>query len=170
MEQILITKDELEKYHSISRNLNQTRIEMEIRSAQQSDVKLFLGDALYFDMVENYDSVKYQTLLNGGTYTYQTYSIYFSGVKQLIAAYAYGRLVANNTMRVTNKGNKNKLDVNSTEVSNSYRNVKATEGTSEALRIQRELWQFLDDDPTTYPLFNVTRRKQRTSGFNFSRI
>ena len=150
-ERILITRNDIEEFFPIGKNVPNERLLQHILRAQQSDLKPWLGSELYFLFVENFSEAIYQTLYNGGEYDYQGNTIYFGGIRQLLVAWAYARLYEANTDFVTRGGNKRKDTEESTPQEQVVTNTRNTEAQSEALRLQAEMSQFLDQNRSTYP-------------------
>lgn len=154
MEAQLLNKTELSEYWPVSKNIKDEKINPYILRAQQADIKPFLGEQLYFDLIANISEAQYVTLLDGGSYELNSGApIYFSGVKALLASFAYSRFVDATPMQVTRAGNKNKTSENSTEVDPNITEVKSTEAKAEGVRLQAELQRFLDHNQNTYPLY-----------------
>lgn len=152
-EALLVTREDVREFWAITKNMNVDRINPYILRAQQRDLKPFLGDALYFDMIEHLTDQKYVDLLNGVAYETNGHTIYFGGVKPLLCAYAYATLINENPIHITRAGNKNKKDDNSTEIAGNTIGVKSNEADSEGLRLQEETRRFLNDKKSDYPLF-----------------
>ena len=146
----LITKaDILETWH-MGKNLNDDRINPNILRAQQSDLKPFLGDALYHDFITNLTDPKYQDLLNGKEYNLDGNTIFFNGVKPLLAAWSYARIIGNNQVFVSRGGVTGKVTENSDAQPNPLVQQRDRDAKSEALRLQYEVYNFLDQNNATY--------------------
>jgi len=169
-EQQLIQRQELTTYYDVSKNFDETRLNAHIMRAQRNDVQHVLGAELYYDMMQDLNAVKYQLLLNGGTYDKQSRTIYFQGVNELLASFAYSRVLGNNDTFVGNKGNKIKLSDESTEQTKVEVNVKAREAYSEALNIADSLKGFLEDNPDDYPLYRIGDRRPPEQSFIFIKV
>jgi len=153
MEAQLITKTEILETWHLGKNLNDDRINPHILRAQQSDLKPMLGDALYYDFVTNVADAKYVNLLNGVTYSYQNETIFFNGVKPLLAAWSYARIIGNNQVFVGRGGVTSKTTEESEQHPNSLVQQRDRDAQSEALRLQNEVWHYLDQNRTIYPLY-----------------
>lgn len=154
-ETALITKADILEFYPIGKNINSERVDPHIIRAQQSELKSFLGDALYYDVVTNPATVPNAKLLNGGEYTNDTHTIFFSGVKALLASWAYARIEKKNSVFVTRGGNVKKETEESIQMTNNEIDAEKSSAESEAIRLQKEVWVFLDTNRTTYPLFET---------------
>lgn len=161
-ETLLIKQADILKFYPIGHNVGSKRVDPHILRAQQSDLKPFLGDALYFDFITNVTTTKYVNLLNGVTYENDGHNIFFNGVKPLLASWAYARIEKKNSIFVTRGGNVKKETDQSTQMTNAEIDAEKTSAESEALRLQREVWTFLDQNRTTYPLFDTFVTGQET--------
>ena len=95
-ETTIITKDDIRlTWANFDKNLKDTQVDPFILKAQRSDLKPFLGDALYYDFIENLIDANYIDLLDGVVYAYQGDNIYFNGIKPMLAAYSYARTLKN---------------------------------------------------------------------------
>ncbi len=165
-ETTIITKDNIrETWANFDKNFKDAQVDPFILKAQRSDLKPFLGDALYFDFVENITDTNYVDLLDGTTYIYQGNTIYFNGIKPMLAAYSYARTLKNIDINVGRGSVVSKDTEQSEKHENSIIYRRHTEAKSEALRLQNELEQFLDTKKTDYPLWRVNANSviKRTS-------
>lgn len=164
----LVTLAELRETYDVSKNFRDVRLDAHIMRAQRNDVRPILGEALYYNLMQNLTDPKYILLINGGSYDYRGETIFFQGLTPLISAYAYARTVSDNDVFVTAKGNKTKTDPNSTQTSESVVNEKSRQAVSEAVNIGNEVIRFLEQNPTDYPLFKP-KAEIRTS-FKFIKV
>jgi len=165
-ETLLITINDIRDFWPLDPNINNDRLLMHIRRGQQSDLKPFLGDEFYFSFINNLTTVPNKLLFDGGEYDYQGNQIFFSGVRQLMSAYAYARLYVQNPDFVSRGGNVRKETEESTAQLQSVTNVRGQEALSEGIRVQFEIWTFLDQNRDTYPDWNIRApldSKNRTS-------
>lgn len=170
MERQLITIAKLSDTYDVSKNMRENRVNGHILRAQRNDVKPILGDAMYFDMMENITDTEYVLLLEGGSYDYAGNDIYFQGVLDLVAAFAYSRILSANATFVTSSGNKLKTDPNSEAQQKAVTDVKSQEAVSDALSISYGLQKFLENNITDYPLYNVSRKSDDRTSFVFLKV
>jgi len=162
-ETLLISEDDIREFWSMGKNMPKAKISPQILRAQQSDLKPFLGQALYYDFVSNVSDPEYQELLNGKEYQYQDDTVFFTGVKPMLAAFAFSRIKRNASDFLTRGGNKHKQTDESTEIANRSIMSKAREAESEAIRMQGEVSQFLDSFRSTYKLWRVEKGVKKSS-------
>jgi len=83
---VTITLADVKALHPTA-ELDGAVLEPHIQKAQDLDLRPVLGDVLYYDFMSKFlvtgdaSYAIYQTLLNGGSYTYAGNTIYFDGLK-----------------------------------------------------------------------------------------
>jgi hypothetical protein len=170
-ESIIITKDNIrETWANFDKNFKSEQVDPFILKAQQNDLKPFLGDALYFDFLENITDQKYVDLLNGTTYVYNGYTIYFNGIKPMLSAYSYARTLKNIDINVSRGSVVSKSSEQSEKHENDLIYRRKTEAESEALRLQKELEQFLDSKKTDYPLWRLGTQEIKRTSFRILKV
>jgi hypothetical protein len=147
-----------------------------IREAQRFDIRPILGDAFYQDFVTKFNNTgaseysAYQDLLNGVTYTYNSQTIKFEGVKPCLVYYAYARMIKNQQVNVAPHSVVQKLTPQSQPVSASMIKLQVDDALSAAVVYQNEIIQFLDTKSTDYPLWTERGSEiVRKTSFNFFR-
>ena len=65
----LITRSDFDDETFELGNISDSRLNVAIQEAQDSDLKQMLGYAMYYDMLKNHSATKYTDLLNGKEYT-----------------------------------------------------------------------------------------------------
>ena len=170
MEQLLIQANDIREFWQLGKNIPDERVSPHILRAQQSDLKPFLGEELYYDFINNLTDQKYQDLLKGKEYINGNgNTVFFSGVKPMLAAYAYARIKKNADDFLTRAGNKYK-ETTESSIPPHIRNInKAREAESDAIRLQQEVFDFLVFFGETYPLWSMDRGTNKT-GFRISKI
>lgn len=153
-ETLLITPDDIRQYYSLGKNMSGERVEPHILRAQQSDLKPFLGQVLYWDIFDKPTEPKYIELLEGTEYTLEGKTVFFGGINQLLASWAYARVMHNNNDFVTRGGNKSKATPESEAMGNPITQTRMREAESEAIRLQGEAFVFLDENRTVYDLWD----------------
>ncbi|MFI8379615.1 hypothetical protein [Leeuwenhoekiella sp. NPDC079379] len=86
----LITVQEFASFRDIGKKLDEAKINECIKQAQSTDLFDVLND-FFFDLVENKDSIQYQDLLSGSTFSVNNQSFSQAGIKSLLADYTYNR-------------------------------------------------------------------------------
>lgn len=129
-----------------------------IVEAEELDIRPFLGDALFKDMVDGLASSPqeeiYTDLLNGKTYTCGSYTIDFKGLSQALQYYAYARYLGNSDITHVKTG----AVVLDGEFSQRPTKVdiqrKIDQARSSAGTFLEDARKFLNEKSTTYPLWN----------------
>ncbi len=154
----IISLAEIALYMPIA-EIEQTRIDPYIVQAQELDLRPVLNDALYYDFMQKYNTTgdpmhsAYQNLLNGTTWSMNGVTVQFGGIKPMLAHYALARFIPMNGLNITRYGNHRKLNdkseaVEQTSITYVVNNIRST-----AIAYQQELTCYLQNNPTTYPLY-----------------
>lgn len=160
VEKYLISQDDVVKFQSMS-DIPQGRFDPYIIKAQELDLKPILNDVLYYDFLTKFDSTgdpmhsAYQNLLNGTTYTYAGQTIEYPGIKPMLCSFVLARFVPMNQINITRYGITNKTTGHSVPTPASSLTYMANNLKADAMAYQNQLEQFLQQNPTTYPLYNV---------------
>lgn len=168
----IIAKTDINGFFPIGKNLNDERVDPHILRAQQAELKPFLGDEMYYDFIENIGTPENQRLFDGGEYVEQGGTIYFSGVKALLSAWSYSRIIKNNQVFVTRGGVTSKDTEQSEQHLNSMVQQRSRDAASAAIRIQHEIALFIDKNRDDYPLWQrstSTNAPTRTA-FKMTRV
>ncbi len=163
---LLLTADELRAFRPLSATLDATaRLEPYLREAQHVDLRPILGEALYADLIANSADAKYVTLLDGETYTNPAgNSQRFEGIKPLLAYYAYARFVAFQGVHVTPHGVVRRSGDHSEPVADGTRQRLETQARAMATAYLEGLRDFLDANPTDYPLWSSCQTSKNPKG------
>jgi len=160
-ETLLITRTDIEKYYPIGKNISDARLDTYIWRAQQSDLKDFIGQQQYWDLFANAASPNIIDLMDGVEYLWDTKMVFWVGLKNLLAIYAYRRLIQKNSTHVTRGGVSRKETTESTQETDPQVLQGARDARSDAGRIETEAWQFLDEKRKDYPVWNFASRKNQ---------
>lgn len=170
VEKFLISKDDVAGRYPMA-EIPQGRFDMFVLQAQDLDLKPVLNPALYYDFITKYDSTgdamyaSYQTLLNGGTYTYGGQTIEYVGIKPMLCAFTMARFLPQQQVNVTRYSVVNKLNGDRSEPIDQARitylvnNMKA-----DGAKYQNDIVQFLSNNTTTYPLYNTAVSDPKSQG------
>jgi hypothetical protein len=172
----LITKDDILIYRPTA-ELDADRIKPFILEAQRIDLRPVLNDVLYYDFVSKIAATgdpmytKYQNLLNGVSYTYESSTIQFDGIKPMLSLYALARFVGANPANITRFGIVVKTPQNGSSPADATI-VKhlVNELRSAAMSYQLQAVQYLDTLSSDYPLYNTggaSENVSRKTSFNF---
>ena len=163
----IITIQDIKEYRPLAQ-LDAQRVDPYIAEAQENDLRPALGDVLYYDFITNIDTAKYRELLNGKTYMKGTYNIFFPGIKPMLCYHALALITQNNSINITSYGVVQKRVDGSEPLDQRTLGALVTELRDVANSYQSRVIEFLRDNPTTYPLFNVSNQKDEAEfGLNF---
>lgn len=112
---LLISRDDIVEYRSISANLNTTKkLSPYILEAQEVDIKNLLGNALYNSLIQDYEAspslATYSDLFNGSSWECESKTYYHRGIKVVLIYFAYARYLINSPFESTAFGTVVKKD------------------------------------------------------------
>lgn len=169
----LISKTDIKEYRPTA-DLPNERIDVYIEEVQKSEMRYLLGEPLYYDFITKYSDSgdpmynNYQNLLNGTTYTYNSETIEFFGLKPMLVYYTLARFVVQNPVNLTRYGVVQKTNNNSQPLEVSQIRMVETSLKGEAVRYQNDAEKYLLENNTTYPLYNKRLSKPvNSSSFKF---
>lgn len=125
---MLITPEDIRKHRPVAGNLDdKRRLLMYIQEAETLDIIPAIGAGLYKECDENPEG--YKLLLDGGYYDDD--KRYFAGLKAAVSLLAYARFLPNNAINVTPFGVKEKLSVDSNDISDKalFRQINEARNT-----------------------------------------
>lgn len=176
LEKYIITATEIRTFRPTA-VLDDEVIKPYILEAQRLDLAPVLNDALYYAFVADFNqntgvnaTTKYEELRSGKTYTYQSNTIQFDGVKPMLAYFALARFCSANPTQITRYGLVQKTATNSTPVDAQAVRAMVNELRSAAIGYQYQVVKFLEQNPTDYPLYNTggaSDQSARNTSFNF---
>lgn len=173
VEKFLITQADLLTFMPMS-DLPDGRIDPFILKSQDLDLKTVLNDALYYDFLTKFDNsgdtmyAAYQNLLNGTTYTYAGQTIEYRGIKPMLASYVLARFIPMNQINISRYGIVSKVNAQSEPIDQTRITYIVNNLRSDAIAYQNQLVQFLTQNNTTYPLYNVyPDSNKNNTGMNF---
>jgi hypothetical protein len=156
----LITKYDLDGYKYIADSVRNSSLWPQfVSEAQLLDVKVWLTDALLSELIDQEStnpssySAANKTLLNGGSYVYQTKTYIFQGLKAAIIYYAFARFTNRMSVAYTATGIVIKDSDLSTPASDKTIQRLETESRLTAEAIKCEVMLFLDRNYASYPLW-----------------
>jgi len=159
----LITKDDLDNYKYVADSVkNSTVWPQFVSEAQMFEVKIWLGDALLNELIGQAETSPTsftdlnKTLLNGGSYVYQTKTYLFQGLKAAIIYYAFARFTSRQPYNYTAAGITVKDSDFSTPASDKAVQRLSTEAFLTASAIRDEVLLYLRRNSSSYPLFRCS--------------
>jgi len=162
----IVTFDDLKNYKYIADSVkNQTQWPLCVKESQLFDVKTWLGDGLLNEILTQVEAgtvtAYNQTLLDGGTYIYGTYTYMFQGLKSVLIYYAFSRFISRAPYNFTAAG----ITVKESDYSNPAEEKAiqrlSTEAYLSATAIKEEIELFLKRNQADYPLYNCGTTSHR---------
>lgn len=168
----LVTKADLDNYKYVADSVkNAAAWPQFVSEAQLLDVKVWLGDGLLNELIEQSETspesltTLNETLLNGGTYTYQSKKYIFQGLKATIMYYAFARFTSRQPYNYTAAGITVKDTDFSTQASDKAVQRLATEAMLTAASLRDEVVLYLRRNASNYPLFRCSSKGDRPRTF-----
>ena len=165
----LITKLDIIEFWPLSINMDDLRITPYIIRAEQNQLSALLTPELYFALSEAtiVPGDRFDKLFNGTTYIENSpYERFYPGVRQLLVAYVYSMVAANNALFVTRGGNTRKIDENSENATNQDNASLSAQAYSEAIRLEGEFYRFMARQSNEYKEWRGGH-PAKSSAFNF---
>lgn len=144
--------------------------------AQQIDVRPYLGDRLYYDLLKNSTNANYQDLLNGvEEYLFETYSYGYPGLKAALCFFAYARYLPNSGIKDTDFGPQWKRNEFSDRPDSKFIQVRVNDANSIAKSYMDQALTYLQRyatiDSTKFPLWgNVGCASPSHTGVKISKV
>lgn len=164
---MLLTLTQLQGFKSICSNIDQAKsLEPYIKEAQMFDLRPFLGDALYADLLADYEASpslqKYDALYTGGSYSHAGYTYENPGLVPVLAYYTYARYVANANSISTRTGIMVKKNDFSDPASDKTIARLVDQARSGARSYLDQVELFMIRNSKDYPLWRaITQRKSK---------
>ena len=112
LDDLLVNIEDFSTFRDISKNIDEPRLNALIREAQIREIRSFLGDALYFALVNDYTPVpndegtfatqRFTDLWYGVSWVKNSFTIQMNGLKPAHVYYAYERFLYQNKLNVMN--------------------------------------------------------------------
>lgn len=164
---LLISAADLQEVKQIPASVTYARLSPYMMQAQWFDIRQQLGDVFYTDMITNYSSEPYATLLNGGTYTdTDNNTITFTGLSYAICYYAYAKFILNQQISVTSFGVVQKTNEFSQVLDVKSLNLQANQNVLFADAIMNDVKKYLDINVALFPLWNTQSCSAKSSPVN----
>lgn len=165
---LFINKADICQYKQVSNSVTADILNSFIMDAQLKDLQKLMGKEFFFDLIANWKDAKYKTLLDGGTYVYQTKTYENFGLKSVLSYYAYARYVLYGTNIDTPFGFVTKNNADSTPVSWERRKDIYKDNQQTAYSMWETVVEFINRNTDDYPLFNFGAGSDE--GFTISKI
>lgn len=146
---LLISLQDIQEFKSITSNIDTTKsLEPYIHDAQEMDLRAFLGEELYIDLLDDYEASpsldKYSDLFNGVTYTYQGVKRKHEGLKAVLVHFTYYRYCLSANTHSTKFGLVNKKNDWSDQAPEKQIVRIANQAKSQAVVYQERVKKYLD--------------------------
>ena len=163
-DKLLISLDDIKKVRPAAEGISAAQINPFIREAQRLDLRPLLGDALYYDFIQNFDVTSYnvsagqnytnyQTLINGEPYTYGGATVVYQGLVEMLCYFTLARFVPNNIMSLTRFGLVQKVNDQSTPVDARTLANFVSELRAVAIQYGNQLTQYLYMNQVKFVLY-----------------
>lgn len=163
MERLLINIADVQVYHNIDPEYNDERFNAFLRGIQRRNLKDFLGDALYLDMMTNYTQSKYTDLISGKQYTYSDETIEYFGLKPILVYWMLAELTRKGDNFLTTYGSVEFTDNPQQQFQHSKtKELIALEYMNTAQGYENDAIKFLDTYKSTYTLWDTKDQKPGT--------
>lgn len=156
----LVTKADLDNYKYVADSVkNSMSWPQFVSEAQEFDIMPLISDAFFKEIIDQAGtspesiSALNQTLLNGGSYVYQTKTYLFQGLKAAIIYYAFARFTNRTPYNYTAAGIVQKDSDFSTPVSDKVVQRLETEARLMGDAIMEKTTQYLSRNYLNYPLW-----------------
>lgn len=150
----LINHVDIGKYKPIAKDIPPDRLGASILEAQVIDLESILGAALYNDFMADPTVAKYQDLLKGKDYQLNGVTIHFEGLIPMLSYFALARFTTSNQGSWTSFGVVKKRSEQSEPMNGQEISSLASELRAIGLAYGEKVKQFLQANPTVYPLYN----------------
>lgn len=152
-----------EEAHTLARmmsvHVENTKIDVFIREAEDMDVKPVIGDELLITVKENPSA--FQTLLNGGWFTDRRgRKKTLSGLKSALSYFVYARFVRNNDGNVTRIGFVNNNSDHSTRAMDAERERVYNDAVAIGRRYLQECMEFIHCDEVCRECCGINQEKR----------
>jgi hypothetical protein len=169
----IITLSQIQDFKQLTSNITEAKqLTPYIDEAQEFDLRSFLGDELYIDLVADYEASPsletYSDLYNGSTYTYSGKTYKHEGIVPVLVYYAYSRYLANSSVHSTKYGMVQKTNEFSQPASEKTLSRLIAQAKSGAFVYQNRVKLFLSHNASSYPLWYGS--KKRTGALRISPI
>ena len=172
----LINPATFQNYEDISVNIKPERLNVFIKKAQDLDLKPFLGHALYYDFIQNFNSdgtlkdgtpQPYIDLLNGSEYL-DSYGhiVLYEGLLPTLVYFTFARFIEADAVHYTATGPVVKHHDNADAVAPKDVVKLVQQQRSVANAHANEVEKFLWDNKNDFPLwhYNVKNKSSRQAG------
>lgn len=170
----LITLADIRTFKAISSSLNSLKFDSEVKEAQEFDLRPFLGDEFYLDLINDFAASPslstYSDLFNGCTYVYSGNTYQHDGIKAMLCYYAYSRYLNNSNTNATAFGTVMKLNDDSEPISEKTLSRLVGQSISGAKVFENRVRDYLTRKSSDYPLWKCSHDNKKTGGLRISAV
>jgi hypothetical protein len=166
----IINQTTFQNYEDISVNIKPERLNVFIKKAQDLDLKPFLGHALYYDFIRNFNSngtlqdtapQPYKDLLNGSEYLDKYgHIVLYEGLLPTLVYFTFARFIEADAVHYTATGPVIKHHDNGDPVAPKDIVKLVQQQRSVANAHANEVEKFLWDNKTDFPLWNYNGKNK----------
>lgn len=172
----LINQTTFQNYEDISVNVKPERLNVFIKKAQDLDLKPFLGHALYYDFIQNFNAdgtimdttpQQYKDLLNGSEYLDRYgHIVLYEGLIPTLVYFTFARFIEADAVHYTSTGPVLKHHDNADAIAPKDIIKLVQQQRSVANAHANEVEKFLWDNKTEFPLwhYNGKNKSSRQAG------
>lgn len=177
----LINYSHIQAYKDLSSDIDSEIIDSPIKEAQDFDLRPFLGDQLYFDLIADQEAKanateeapyteKYGDLLRGSTYTYNGVSYTHEGLIPILCYFAYSRYVLGSGAHSTRYGIVQKKTDYSDPATEKTLARLSGQSESAAIVFQQRVRNFLNRKSSDFPLWIICQTNPRKGKITLTSI
>lgn len=158
----LISIQDIQEYTRITSSVDSVKsLEPFIIDAQEMDLRPFIGQELYIDLINEFESYPslptYNYLFNGCTYQVGTKNYLHHGLKAVLVFYTWHRFILGGNIQSTRMGMVVKKNEFSEPASEATIARIASQAKSMAVVYQDSVKCYLDNNNSLYPLWKCNR-------------
>jgi hypothetical protein len=165
----IITLSDVREYEDVDANYSTIRFSGFLKQIQNNNLRKLLGAELWLDFFNNISDAKYVTLINGEEYEFNGETILYPGLKPFLVFNMLTKIIIKGDVFHTNRGNFNY----NPETAQPIEKIQLKETKGDYLIsikfYENEVIKYLNENTTTYPLWNGKRQSQETD-FEFNII
>jgi len=163
---MLISLEQIQLFKSLTTNLNTVKqLDPYILEAEEFDLRPFLGDDLYLDLVADFEASPsletYLDLYNGTEYTYNGRTYRHEGIVPVLAYFTFARYAAMSGTHSTKHGFVTKQTDFSEPASEKTIARMIGQSKSAALVYQDRVRRYLNHHASTYPLWYGSSKRRK---------
>lgn len=164
----IITQSTFDGFEDLAVNIEATRLKVFIKKAQDLDLKPFLGNVFFYDLLKNLDEDgqpdestpdKYVDLIDGAEYTDRHgNTLYFDGIKPALVYWTFARFIEADSVRYTATGPVIKHHDQADNLSSGEIAKLVAQQRSVANAHANDIVQFLEARKDVYTLWKYNER------------